>query len=169
MLFAEAVGAVAVRELDPLTLAFVLELDDLDVLWVLLALEDLDEVDIVSLRPLAACASFCCWLAVHIPVTLWAITAISGLDVAVLVLDNLVLVLSDCVPGVEDRIVNGLWIPVAVVGSPLGLINLFLGWHWLRSISWVWGHIVRVVGLAGGNDGVAEVVLQWDVVGAETM
>jgi len=165
LLFAEAVGAVAVRELDPLALAFVLELDDLDVLWVLLTLEDLDEVDIMSLRPLATCR----WLAVPVPVTLWAITAISGLDVAVLVLDNLVLVLSDCVPGVEDRIVNGLWIPVAVVGSPLGLISLFLGWHWLRSISWVWGHIVRVVGLAGGNDGVAEVVLQWDVVGAETM
>lgn len=138
-------------------------MDHLDVRWLLSVLVDLDKEGDVLLRPLVAAAG----LAMLVPVTVGALAAVGAFDVAVLVLDNLVLVLGDWVRRVEDWVVDGVWRPVAVVGSPLSLICLYLGWWWRWCRGWVVWHIVWIIGLAGGNDGVAEVVLEWDVVSTE--
>lgn len=115
-------GSVAVGELDPLILliVFILELDNLDIGWFLSVLKDLHKLGVVLLWPLLAAR----WLAMHVPVTVWTKTTISGLNMAVLVLHNLVLVLCDWVLGVEDWVVNWQWLPVGVVGSILGLVGL---------------------------------------------
>lgn len=104
------------------------------------------------------------WLAIHVPVAVWAGAAVRRLDVALFVLNDLVLVLGNWVlMTVEDWIVNGEWVPVAVVGAPLCLIALLTGRCWSSISSWVggWWRPRMVVGLAGSNDGVLQVVLEW--------
>lgn len=80
------------------------------------------------LRPFVATRG----LAVHVPVTVWAKTAISSLNVSVLVLNNLVLVLGDWEARVLHGVVNWKWLPVAVVSSPSALVSLLTGWWWWR-------------------------------------
>jgi hypothetical protein len=140
----------------------VFELNNLDVGWFLGVLINLNQLSVVLLRPLILTVG----LAVHIPVTMWTETAVSALNVAVLVLHNLVLVLGDWVLRVEDWVVNWQRFPVAVVGTPCGLVGFHTGWWRIRV--WRWSRPVRIIGLAGGNDSVTEVVLEWNVRGAES-
>jgi hypothetical protein len=159
-------GSIAGWELDPLVLlvVFILELDHLDVRWLLSVLEDLNELNDVLLRPLLTTGR----LAMHVPVTMGTLATIGTFDVAILVLDHLVLSLGDWVLRVENWVVDGVWLPVAVVGSPLSCVVGETTWWWRWCRCWIVWHVVRVVGLARSNDGVAEVLLEWDVVGTES-
>lgn len=63
-------------------------------------------------------------LTVAIPVAMWAITAIGGVNMTILLLNDLVLVVSKVFLCVEKRIVDWLWSPVSVILLPLLLISL---------------------------------------------
>jgi len=70
------------------------------------------------------------------------------------------LMLGDWIMGVEDWIPDWIGLPVSIVSSPCCLVSLRFGGTWWSSRFWI--SPVRVVGLAGSNDGVAEVLLEWN-------
>ena len=57
----------------------------------------------------------------HVPVTVWAISSISRVNVAILVLSDLMLVVDEWLAGLDDIVVDWFWRPVSVVFT-IGLL-----------------------------------------------
>ena len=151
LLFATA--TIAGRQLNPLLAFthFALELDDLNVARVFIILKDLGKLHDVLLWPFFTCTR----LSVHVEVLVRAITAVSSLNVALLVLHYLMLVLLEPLVGVENGVVDGQRLPVAVVGSPRRIVALEPSGWWFWERSWIRRDVVRVVRFASSHHGVA--------------
>lgn len=121
--------SLAGGQLDPLgflSIAF-RQLNNLDVLWILRVLVDLHELVVLLSWPLLAAG----WLSVGVPVTLWSIASVSGLDVSVLVLSHLMLVLHEWLASLDNIIIDLSRLPVRIVLTVLCLIGLSRrGWWW---------------------------------------
>lgn len=104
------------------------------------------------------------WFSVHVPVTVWAIGSIGWVNLSHLMLDNLMFgILQDLVMR-EDWIIDWSWLPVSVVSAPLGLVGLSLGWWWRVSRIRDWVNVVSVIGLAGGNNGIAQIIFKRHII-----
>lgn len=121
--------SLAGGQLDPLgflSIAF-RQLNNLDVLWILRVLVDLHELVVLLSWPLLAAG----WLSVGVPVTLWSIASVSGLDVSVLVLSHLMLVLHEWLASLDNIIIDLSRLPIGIILTVLCLIGLRRrGWWW---------------------------------------
>lgn len=148
--------SLAGGQLDPLAFLGVgaSQLNNLDVLWILRVLVDLHELVVVFGWPLFAAGG----LSVRVPVTVWSLASISGLDVSVLVLRHLMLVLHEWLASLDHIIVDLRRLAVGVVLSVLRSVGLRRrGCRWF--VGWSRSDIVGIVALASGDDRVAQIFL----------
>lgn len=158
--------SLAGGQLDPLGVfgLIISKLDDLNVRWVLRVLVDLHQLVVVLRWPLVhRCAA---GLAMAVPVTVWSIASVCGLCVTILVLRHLVLSIQEWRASLHHIVVDLWWRPVGVVRAPLRLVGLLSGGWRRRSSGWVegwWHWSIWIIALAGGNDGIAQIVLQRNI------